>query len=138
VRTRARFISLIRALLRREGLPVQSGMARSFPRRLALLTVPEELSAEIAPLLAVMEGLNQQIDAGEAGLAPHAAQDPVRRLETIPNIGPVTALSFVATLGQISRSGEGARRRGRAAPRRGRVGHHAGRGEGAAQHRDLG
>ena len=47
VRTRARFISLIRALLRREGLRVRSGMARSFPRRVAMLTVPEPLSAEV-------------------------------------------------------------------------------------------
>jgi len=104
VRTRARFISLIRALLRREGLRVSSGMARNFPRRLALLTVPDELSAAIAPLLAVMEALNQQIDAADARLAAHAAQDPVvRRLETVPNIGPVTALSFVATLDRVER-----------------------------------
>jgi transposase len=104
VRTRARFISLIRALLRREGLRMPSGMARYFLRRLATLTVPEPLSGEIAPLLAVMESLNQQIDAADARLATHAAQDPVvRRLETVPNIGPVTALSFVATLDQVER-----------------------------------
>lgn len=104
VRTRARFISLIRALLRREGLRVPSGMARHFPRRLAALTVPDPLSAEIAPLLTVMEILSQQIEAADARLATHAAQDPVvRRLETVPNIGPVTALSFVATLDRVER-----------------------------------
>jgi transposase len=104
VRTRSRFISLIRALLRREGLRMPSGMARNFPRRLALLTVPDEVSAEIAPLLVVMESLNQQIDAADARLAQHAAADPVvRRLETVPNIGPVTALSFVATLDRVER-----------------------------------
>lgn len=104
VRTRSRFISLIRALLRRDGLRMPSGMARNFPRRLALLTVPDEVSAEIAPLLAVMESLNQQIDAADARLAQHAAADPVvRRLETVPNIGPVTALSFVATLDRVER-----------------------------------
>ena len=52
VRTRARFISLIRALLRREGLRVRTGMARYFSRRLAELTLPESLSTAIAPLLA--------------------------------------------------------------------------------------
>ncbi len=104
VRTRARFISLIRALLRREGLRLHRGSARAFPQRLAALTVPEPLSAEIAPLLAVMETLNPQIDAADARLAAHAAADPVvRRLETVPNIGPVTALSFVATLDQVER-----------------------------------
>ena len=104
VRTRARFISLMRALLRREGLRVRSGMARSFPRRLAALAVPEPLSTEGAPLLAVMDPINLQIDAADARLAQHAADDPVvRRLQTVPNIGPVTALSFVATLDRVER-----------------------------------
>lgn len=104
VRTRARFISLIRALLRREGLRVASGMARNFSRRLEKLTLPDPLSAAIAPLLAVMEVLNHQIAAADARLAAHAAADPVvQRLETVPNIGPVTALSFVATLDQVER-----------------------------------
>lgn len=104
VRTRARFISLMRALLRREGLRVRSGMARNFPQRVAALSVPEPLSAAIAPLLAVMETLNLQIAAADVRLARHAAGDPVvRRLETVPNIGPVTALSFVATLDRVER-----------------------------------
>jgi transposase len=104
VRTRSRFISLIRALLRREGLRVPSGMTSYFVRRLARLTVPERLSAEIAPLLAVIESIHQQIETADARLAEHAAADPVvRRLETVPNIGPVTALSFVATLDQVER-----------------------------------
>jgi transposase len=104
VRTRARFISLIRALLRREGLRVASGMARHFSRRLEKLTIPDALSATIAPLLAVMEVLNHQIATADARLAAHAAADPVvQRLETVPNIGPVTALSFVATLDRVER-----------------------------------
>ena len=83
---------------------MRSGMARNFPRRLATLTVPEPLSAEIAPLLVVMETLNLEIDAADARLAQHAADDPVvRRLETVPNLGPVTALSFVATLDRVER-----------------------------------
>ena len=99
VRTRARFISLMRALLRREGLRVRSGMASKSPQRVAALSIPEPQSAAIAPLLAVMETLNLQIDAADARLARHAADDPVvRRLETVPSIGPVTGLSFVATL----------------------------------------
>ena len=104
VRTRARFISLIRALLRREGLRVRSGMARHFPRRFAALAVPERLSAGVAPLLAVMDPIHLQIDAADARLAQHAADDPVvQRLQTVPNIGPVTALSFVATLDRVER-----------------------------------
>jgi transposase len=104
VRTRARFISLMRALLRREGLRVRTGMASSFPRRLAELTLPEPLGTAITPLLAVIETLNRELDAADARLAQHAAADPVvRRLQTVPNIGPVTALSFVATLDRVER-----------------------------------
>ena len=99
VRTRARFISLMRALLRREGLRVRSGRASKLPQRVAALSIPEPQSAAIAPLLAVMETLNLQIAATDARLARHAADDPVvRRLETVPGIGWVAAPSFVATL----------------------------------------
>ena len=104
VRTRARFISLMRTLLRREGLRVRSGMASKFPQRVAALSIPEPQSAAIAPLLAVMETLNLQIAATDARLARHAADDPVvRRLETVPSIRQVTALSFVATLDRVER-----------------------------------
>jgi transposase len=89
VRTRARFISLIRALLRREGLQVRTGMARSFPRRLVELKLPEALSTAITPLLAVVETLSRELDTVDARHARHAEDDPVvRRLTTVPNIGP--------------------------------------------------
>jgi hypothetical protein len=52
-----------------------------------------------------MESLHPPIEAVDARLANHAAADPVvRRLETVPHIGPVTALSFVATLDQVLRA----------------------------------
>ena len=83
---------------------MRSGMARNFPQRVAALSVPEPLSAAMLPLLAVMETLNLQIAAADARLARHAAHDPVvRRLETVPSIGPVTALGFVATLDRVER-----------------------------------
>ena len=52
----------------------------------------------------MIETLNRELDAADARLAQHAAADPVvRRLQTVPNIGPVTALSFVATLDRVER-----------------------------------
>jgi transposase len=104
VRTRARYISLIRALLRREGLRVRTGMARYFLRHLAELTLPEPLATVIAPLRIALETLDREIAAADQRLSQHAENDPVvRQLTTVPNIGPVTALSFVATLDRVER-----------------------------------
>src|SRR5712691_59708 len=61
VQTRARYISLIGALLRREGLRVASGNAVSFTKRVARVAVPGQLKSEIAPLLAVFESINRQL-----------------------------------------------------------------------------
>jgi transposase len=61
VRTRSRYISLIRALLRREGLRVGSGSGAGFLDRLEKEELPDILQGEIAPLLEVMGRLNEQI-----------------------------------------------------------------------------
>ena len=63
VRTRSRYVGLIRALLRREGLRVRSGNADSFARRLRELELPAHLEQEIAPLLVMLRELNLQMDA---------------------------------------------------------------------------
>jgi len=50
VRTRSKYISLCRALVRRDGLRVTAGTARSFASRLDGLPMSVELQVEIAPL----------------------------------------------------------------------------------------
>src|SRR5262245_39791621 len=54
VRTRPRYISLIRALLRQHGYRVPSGSAETFGDRVQRLPLPGRLLSVIAPLLAVM------------------------------------------------------------------------------------
>ena len=49
VQTRTRYISLIGAVLRREGLRVASGNAKGFAKRVDKLAVPGRLKSEIAP-----------------------------------------------------------------------------------------
>ncbi len=61
VRTRTRYISLMRALVRREGFQVGSGGAEAFAQRLEAMALPEHLKGEVEPLLSVMEKLNEQI-----------------------------------------------------------------------------
>ena len=104
VRTRARYISLIRSLLRREGLRVRSGNVEQFLERLAEVDVPVPLRQEIEPLLAVMDSLEVRIALADRQMTALANEDvEIRRLCTAPGVGPVTAASVVATLDTAQR-----------------------------------
>lgn len=57
-----------------------------------------------ADLLGLLENLNQQIAPLDAAVAEAAAQDAnARRLMTQPGVGPITALAFVLTIGDVAR-----------------------------------
>ena len=104
VRTRTRYITVVRALLRREGLRVASGQAQTFAARVQRLALPELLRGTITPLLALLVPLNEQI----AGLNAHFAvlaedEDVLTRLCTVPSIGALTAATFRATLDRVDR-----------------------------------
>jgi transposase len=104
VRTRTRYISLIRALLRQHGWRVPSGSAEGFPRRVLALPLPGRLRSEVAPLLAVMRHLRPPLAYSDERIAAVTATDErVRRLQSVPNIGPVTAAAFVAAIDEASR-----------------------------------
>jgi len=104
VRTRTRYISLIRSLLRREGLRVRSGSTETFLERLAEVDLRDQLRREIKPLLAVMGPLGRQIERVDRQMKALASEDrEVRTLCTAPGIGAVTATSFVATLDRVQR-----------------------------------
>jgi transposase len=104
VRTRVRYLSLIRAVLRRDGICLPSGSAAGFLRRLAQVTLPPAVQTVIAPLVAVLEPLNAAIAAGDTRVAAQVSAHPVvRRLCTVPGVGPLTATVFVATLDDITR-----------------------------------
>ena len=99
VRTRTRYISLIRALLRQQGYRVPSGSAEAFATRVRTLAVPGPVLSLIAPLLAVMRHLNRQLAYADETIERVAAHDErVQRLRTVPSVGPVTAAAFVATI----------------------------------------
>ncbi|HEY3118008.1 MAG TPA: IS110 family transposase [Chloroflexota bacterium] len=101
VRTRTRYISLVRALLRQRGWRVLTGTAEGFSRRVAALPLPGRLLSEVAPLLAVMRQVNQQLAYSDERIAALTQTDErVRRLQSV---GPVTAAAFVATLDDAQR-----------------------------------
>jgi transposase len=105
VRTRSRYISLISTLLRHDGLRIRgSGYAPSFFKRLAGLELPAALREEVAPLLVLLQSLNEQIKQADVKLAQLAEGDEVvARLRTVPVVGVVTATSFVSTLDNAAR-----------------------------------
>jgi transposase len=104
VRSRARFVALAQAIVSREGFRVATGTSRSFSVRVEDLKLPEHLVVEIGPLLSMLGPLNEQIQALDARLEEIARRDVrVRRVMTVPQIGPVTAVAFVATLDEVGR-----------------------------------
>ncbi len=104
VRTRTRYISVVRSLLRREGIRVRSGAASSFVDRVGELSSPQALKAQIEPLLVVMEKVNEEIGAADRRLAVRAKEDEVvRRLCTAPAVGAVTGVAFRAALDDARR-----------------------------------
>ena len=66
------------------------------------LPLPGRLRSEVAPLLAVMRHLQQQLAySDERIIAITHMDERVRRLQSVPNVGPVTAAAFVAALDDV-------------------------------------
>ena len=104
VRDRAGLVTLSQAILSREGLKVPTGSSGCFSERVERLGLPPQLAAEIAPLLAMLVPLNEQIGLLDEKLSELGRKDErVKRLMTMPEIGPVTAVAFVATLDEAGR-----------------------------------
>jgi transposase len=104
IRTRTRYVAVVKARVRREGLRVASGEPQHTVVKLAALPLSPVATAELAPLVALLAPLNAAIAAAEHRLATLAAADPVvTRLMTAPGIGPVTGVAFVATLDEVGR-----------------------------------
>jgi len=104
IQTRTRAIAMSGALVRGEGLRIRSGKAEHFQRRLDELTLPPALAAVLAPTRTLLTTLHEEIAAADDAIAAIATGDPVvTRLMTVPGVGPVTAVAFVATLDRVDR-----------------------------------
>ncbi len=104
VRTRTRYISLAKALVRRDGLRVAGSEAEKVARRIAELDLSDSLASELMPLFQVMAPINEQIEAADRRITHLSKNDPeVALLTTAPSIGPITASAVVATVDDITR-----------------------------------
>jgi len=103
VRTRSKYISLLRSLLRRDGLRIPAGSARSFLVRLAARQTSAQVQDEVAPLVLLRESLNEQIKRADDELAELGKADSVvKRLTSVPGVAAVTTTCFLATLDDVS------------------------------------
>lgn len=107
VRMRTQTINQLRAQLRQEGFRLPPGSAETVVRRFDALAVPEALRVELAPLRAVLASLAPLIAEATADVGARARVDPViRRLVTVPGIGPITAVTYRAALDTWERFGD--------------------------------
>ena len=104
VRTRTRYVALIKAAVRREGLRLTSGEAEHTVEKLERTALPAHVVRELAPLVALFPALNAEIAAADRRLQALATRSAaVTRLATMPGIGSITALAFVAALDDVTR-----------------------------------
>ena len=106
VSTRTLLINNVRGWLRTQLLRPRSGKMTTFPERIrecaatASLNVPPHIERN---LLAI-DALNAQVKAADAHLRQLAGESEIcRRLMTVPGIGPVTAIRFLAAIDDASR-----------------------------------
>jgi transposase len=104
VRMRSGTMSVLRALLKQSGYRLRAGSPERAPERLAQLMLPATLGETVAPLRRTMETLNEEIAALDARCDTLAQADVVvQRLQTVPGVGPVVALTFRAYVDDVRR-----------------------------------
>ena len=104
VRCRAKLIVIAKALVRRTGQRVRTGSSERFLHLLAELELPDDIKRELAPLVAVLPSLNEQIDVIDTQLEEVSKTDVrVTRLRSVACIGPVTAVAYLAAIDEAQR-----------------------------------
>lgn len=104
VRTRTRYVSLAKALVRRDGLRVVASESHLVAKRIAALQLSDTLTSELLPLFEVLAPINEQVAAADRRITLLTRSDPaVALLTTAPSIGPITAAAIVATIDDVTR-----------------------------------
>ena len=104
VRQRRDTQNAIRGLLASLGIRFPKGSGKLAGRVREALESRPELRATIDPLLCAAAALEREIARLDKAVSVRAKGDPaVRLLMSVPGIGPVTALTYVATIGDAGR-----------------------------------
>jgi transposase len=105
--SRTKMINAVRGWLRSSGLgPMVRGTVELFPTRVRAHVKSREgtVPAAIERVLVMLEKINEEIEAADQELEAAAKIDPVCvRLMSVPGVGPLTAVRFVAAIDDVSR-----------------------------------
>ena len=111
VQLRTRTISLLRTLVRQEGLRIPRGSSEHILARLDRVEVPEPLAVVLTPLRKILTEVQATLDGIEERVETLASTDATAQcLMTAPGVGPIVALTFLAVLDTPTRFGGDARR----------------------------
>lgn len=103
VGARTKVINTVRGWLRGQGRRLGKGSRATFTERVRA-ACGADLPGYVERQLRVVEELTREIDEADQALETQAEQDEIcRRLMTVPGVGPLTALRYVATLDDVSR-----------------------------------
>ena len=106
VASRTALINCVRGWTRTELLKIGPAMSATFSKRLRAAAVerPGGVPEHVERLLVVIDSLNDQIKLADEELEKLAEHDPVcARLMSVPGVGPVTSVRFVAAIDDVSR-----------------------------------
>jgi len=108
VDSRTRLANTVKGWLRTQTVRVRSGVMSTFPQRVRdrYAETKQMLPSCIARQLETIAQLTDQIENANEELQEIAAADlTCQRLMTVPGVGPVTAIRFVAAVDEVSRFG---------------------------------
>jgi transposase len=113
IRTRTARLNLLRGVLRELGVTIPVGAAHVAPRVVEALgsdRIAPAIARLLTSVLAEVRQIEESISEAERELKMLAKElESVRRLETIPGIGLLTATALVASIGEPSRFQSGRR-----------------------------
>lgn len=106
VASRTALINCVRGWTRTALLKIGPATSATFPKRLraVALAQPDGLPEHVERTLKVIDALNEQIKLADEELEELAQKDPIcSRLMSVPGVGPVTSMRFVAAIDDVSR-----------------------------------
>jgi transposase len=103
VGARTKLINNVRGYLRRELIQLKSGGTRHFTERVRK-HFEESPPSFVGRQLLAIDALSEQIDAATKDLEEIAKTYPIAvALMTVPGVGPITSLRFIATIDDVGR-----------------------------------